>query len=82
MSTRPSPAYKKATDSFYQLWGNLKSNMSQQSQLKSAVYNFVIIAVVAASVAVLLVFGPFLKPLVWALLVGTFRTVLFKCIII
>lgn len=70
MSTRPSPAYKKATDSFYQLWGNLKSNMTQQSQLKAAVYNFVIIAVVASSVAVCLVFGPFLKPLLWALLVG------------
>lgn len=70
MSAKPSPAFKKASDSFYQLWGNLKSNVTQQSQLRSAVYNFVIVAVVAACVAVCLVLGPFLKPLLWALLVG------------
>lgn len=70
MSTRPTPVFKKASDSFYQLWGNLKSNVSQQSQLRSAVYNFVIVAVVVACVAVCLVLGPFLKPLLWALLVG------------
>lgn len=70
MSTRPSPAYKRATDSFYQLWGNIKQNVSQQSQLKSAIYNLVIAAVVASVVAACLVLGPFLKPLLWALLVG------------
>lgn len=70
MSTRPSPAYKRATDSFYQLWGNIKQNVTQQSQLKGAIYNFVIVAVVASCVAVCLVLGPFLKPLLWALLVG------------
>lgn len=70
MSTGPSPAYKKATDSFYQLWGNIKNNVTQQSQLKAAVYNFVIVVVVASCVAVCLVLGPFLKPLLWALLVG------------
>lgn len=70
MSTRPSPVYKKATDSFYQLWGNIKNNVSQQSQLKGAIYNLVIAAVVASCVAACLVLGPFLKPLLWALLVG------------
>lgn len=70
MSTRPSPAYKRATDSFYQLWGNIKNNVSQQSQLKAAIYNLVIAAVVASCVAACLVLGPFLKPLIWALLVG------------
>lgn len=70
MSGRPTPVFKKASDSFYQLWGNLKSNVSQQSQLRSAVYNFVIVAVVGACVMVCLVLGPFLKPLLWALLVG------------
>lgn len=65
-----SPAYKRATDSFYQLWGNLKNNVTQQTQLKAAIYNFVIVAVVASCVAVCLVLGPFLKPLLWALLVG------------
>lgn len=70
MSTRPSPAYKRATDSFYQLWGNIKQNVSQQSQLKSAIYNLVIAAVVASVIAACLVLGPFLKPLLWALLVG------------
>lgn len=70
MSTRPSPAYKRATDSFYQLWGNIKNNVSQQSQLKGAIYNLVIAAVVGSVVAACLVLGPFLKPLIWALLVG------------
>lgn len=70
MSTRPSPAYKKATESFYQLWGNIKQNVSQQSQLKAAIYNLVVAAVVASFVAACLVLGPFLKPLIWALLVG------------
>ncbi|XP_055313309.1 transmembrane protein 245 isoform X2 [Sitodiplosis mosellana] len=70
MSTRPSPAYKRATDSFYQLWGNIKQNVSQQSQLKAAIYNLVIAAVVASCVGACLVLGPFLKPLIWALLVG------------
>lgn len=70
MSTRPSPAYKKATDSFYQLWGNIKNNVSQQSQLKSALYNLVVAAVVASCIGACLVLGPFLKPLIWALLVG------------
>lgn len=70
MSSKASPVFKKASDSFYQLWGNLTSNVTQQSQLKSAVYNFVIVAVVAACAAVCLVLGPFLKPLLWALLVG------------
>lgn len=70
MSNRPTPVFKKASDSFYQLWGNLKSNVTQQSQLRSAVYNFVIVAVVAACVAVCLVLGPFLRPLLWALLIG------------
>lgn len=65
-----SPAYKRATDSIYQLWGNLKNNVTQQTQLKAAIYNFVIVAVVASCVAVCLVLGPFLKPLLWALLVG------------
>lgn len=69
-STRPSPAYKRATDSFYQIWGNIKQNVSQQSQLKAAIYNLVIAAVVASCVAACLVLGPFLKPLIWALLVG------------
>lgn len=70
MSNRPSPAYKRATESFYQLWGNIKQNVSQQSQLKAAIYNLVIAAVVATVVAACLVLGPFLKPLLWALLVG------------
>lgn len=70
MSARPSPAYKRATDSFYQLWGNIKNNVSQQSQLKAAIYNLVIAAVVASCVGACLVLGPFLKPLIWALLVG------------
>lgn len=70
MSTRPSPAYKRATESFYQLWGNIKQNVSQQSQLKAAIYNLVIAAVVASCVAACLVLSPFLKPLIWALLVG------------
>lgn len=70
MSTRPSPAYKRATDSFYQIWGNFKQNVSQQSQLKGAIYNLVIASVVASVVAACLVLGPFLRPLLWALLVG------------
>lgn len=70
MSTRPSPAYKRATDSFYQIWGNIKNNVSQQSQLKAAIYNLVVAAVVASCVAACLVLGPFLLPLIWALLVG------------
>ncbi|XP_031616738.1 transmembrane protein 245 isoform X2 [Contarinia nasturtii] len=70
MSTRPSPAYKRATDSFYQIWGNIKQNVSQQSQLKAAIYNLVIALVVASVVAACLVLGPFLRPLLWALLVG------------
>lgn len=70
MSNRPSPAYKRATDSFYQLWGNIKNNVSQQSQLKSAIYNLVIAAVIASCVGACMVLGPFLKPLIWALLVG------------
>lgn len=65
-----SPVHKRATDSFYQFWGNLKNNVTQQTQLKAAIYNFVIAAVVASCVAVCLVMGPFLKPLLWALLVG------------
>lgn len=70
MSNRPSPAYKRATDSFYQLWGNIKNNVSQQSQLKGAIYNLVIAAVIASCVGACMVLGPFLKPLIWALLVG------------
>lgn len=70
MSTRPSPAYKRATESFYQLWGNIKQNVSQQSQLKAAIYNLVVAAVIASVVGACLVLGPFLKPLIWALLVG------------
>lgn len=70
MSNRPSPAYKRATDSFYQLWGNIKNNVSQQSQLKGAIYNLIIAAVIASCVGACMVLGPFLKPLIWALLVG------------
>lgn len=70
MSTRPSPGFKKAaSDSFYQMWWNLKNNTNQTS-LKGAVYNLVIVIVVASIVAVCLVLGPFLKPLIWSVLIG------------
>lgn len=69
MSTRPSPAgFKKASDSFYQMWWNLKN--TNQSSLKGALYNLVIIIAVASCIAVCLVLGPFLKPLLWSVLIG------------
>lgn len=68
MSAKPSPGFKKASDSFYQMWWNLK-NMNQ-SPLKGAVYNLVIVIVVASIIAVCLVLGPFLKPLIWSFLIG------------
>lgn len=66
--TRPSPSFRKATESFNHLWYNLRTG--NQSALKGALYNFVIVAIVAAVVAVCLVLGPFLKPLLWSVLIG------------
>lgn len=68
MSIRPSPGFKIATESFNQMWYNLKN--VNQSSLKGALYNFVIVIVVASIVAVCLVLGPFLKPLLWSVLIG------------
>lgn len=68
MSAKPSPGFKKASDSFYQMWGTLKN--VNQSPLKGAIYNLIIVIVVAAIVAVCLVLGPFLKPLLWSGLIG------------
>lgn len=68
MNTKPSPGFKRASDSFNQMWYNLKN--VNQSSLKGALYNFVIVIVVASTVAVCLVLGPFLKPLLWSVLIG------------
>ena len=51
----PSPGFKKASDTFYQMWFNLRN--SNQSHLKGAIYNFVIVICVAAVIAVCLVLG-------------------------
>lgn len=69
MNNKPSPAtFKRASDSFNQMWYNLKN--VNQSSLKGALYNFVIVIAVASIVAVCLVLGPFLKPLLWSVLFG------------
>lgn len=67
-ATKPSPSFRRATESFNHLWYNLRTG--NQSAMKGALYNFVIVAVVAAVVAVCLVMGPFLKPLLWSVLIG------------
>lgn len=67
-STKPSPSFRKATESFNHMWYNLRTG--NQSALKGAMYNFVIVIVVAAVAAVCLVLGPFLKPLLWSVLIG------------
>lgn len=68
MTSKPSPGFKKASDSFTQMWGSLKS--ANQSPMRGAVYNLVIVIVVGAILAVCLVLGPFLKPLIWSFLIG------------
>lgn len=67
-STKPSPSFRKATESFNHLWYNLRSG--NQSALKGAMYNLVIVIAVSAIIAVCLVLGPFLKPLLWSVLIG------------
>lgn len=68
-NTKPSPAgFQRASESFNQMWYNLKN--ANQSSMKGALYNFAIVIVVAAIVAVCLVLGPFLKPLLWSVLIG------------
>lgn len=68
MNSKPSPGFKRASDSINQMWYNLKN--VNQSSLKGALYNLVIVIVVASIVAVCLVLGPFLKPLLWSVLIG------------
>lgn len=63
-----NPAFRRATEGFNHLWYNLRS--SNQSALKGALYNLAIVAVCAAIFAVCLVLGPFLKPLLWSVLIG------------
>lgn len=67
-AAKSNPSFRRATEGFNHLWYNLRTG--NQSALKGALYNFVIVAVVAAVVAVCLVLGPFLKPLLWSVLIG------------
>lgn len=67
-ATKPSPSFRRATESFNHLWYNLRTG--NQSALKGAMYNLVIVIAVAAIIAVCLVLGPFLKPLLWSVLIG------------
>lgn len=67
-AAKTNPSFRRATEGFNHLWYNLRTG--NQSALKGALYNFVIVAVVAAVIAVCLVLGPFLKPLLWSVLIG------------
>lgn len=71
MSSKPSPGIKKSMDSLYNVFYGLR-NLSQghERPLRNAMYNILVIVGVGAIIAVGIVLGPFLKPLIWAFLFG------------
>ncbi|XP_055589999.1 transmembrane protein 245 isoform X2 [Uranotaenia lowii] len=70
MSTRPSPApIKRSFDGLFNAWLVLR-NQGHEKPLRNAMYNVMMVAVVAVVVGVTLVLAPFFKPLLWAFLFG------------
>lgn len=70
MSTRPSPApFKRSIDGLFNAWLVLR-NQGHEKPLRNALYNVMMVAVVAVVVGVTLVLAPFFKPLLWAFLFG------------
>ncbi|XP_052868293.1 transmembrane protein 245 isoform X2 [Anopheles cruzii] len=70
MSTRPSPApFKRSIDGLFNVWLNLR-NQGHEKPLRNALYNVLVIGVMAVVIGVILVLAPFFKPLLWAFLFG------------
>ncbi|XP_053667376.1 transmembrane protein 245 [Anopheles marshallii] len=70
MSTRPSPApFKRSIDGLFNVWLNLR-NQGHEKPLRNALYNVLVVGVIAVIVGVTLVLAPFFKPLLWAFLFG------------
>ncbi|XP_053691930.1 transmembrane protein 245 [Sabethes cyaneus] len=70
MSTRPSPApLKRSFDGFFNAWLTLRSQ-GHEKPLRNALYNVMMVAIVAVVIGVTLVLAPFFKPLLWAFLFG------------
>lgn len=71
MSSRTSPGFKKSNEGLYSIWYNLKNLSSGNDRpLKNALYNVFVIGTVITVLAVVIVLGPFFKPLVWSFLIG------------
>uniref|UniRef100_A0A182PS46 Transmembrane protein 245 n=1 Tax=Anopheles epiroticus TaxID=199890 RepID=A0A182PS46_9DIPT len=70
MSTRPSPApFKRSIDGLFNVWLNLR-NQGHEKPLRNALYNVLVVCVIAVVIGVTLVLAPFFKPLLWAFLFG------------
>lgn len=70
MSTRPSPApFKRSIDGLFNVWLNLR-NQGHEKPLRNALYNVLVVGVIAVVIGVTLVLAPFFKPLLWAFLFG------------
>ncbi|XP_055525281.1 transmembrane protein 245 isoform X2 [Wyeomyia smithii] len=70
MSTRPSPApLKRSFDGLFNAWLMLRSQ-GHEKPLRNALYNVMMVAIVAVVIGVTMVLAPFFKPLLWAFLFG------------
>lgn len=58
-----------ARESVYSTWMNIK-NLSKGREIKGTIYNIGVVFGIASLVAFIFVLAPFLKPLLWAVLIG------------
>lgn len=62
--------FKKSNDDIYTVWQVIKSHLTHPAKLKVVLYNLALVLVIAIVVGVCLALGIFIRPLVWAVLVG------------
>lgn len=65
---RNNQNFKKSVENFMSIWANLKKE--EGTSLKNALYNFLIVLLLLLITGIVLVLGPFFKPLLWAFLFG------------
>lgn len=61
---------KKSKDDIYTVWQAITIYLTHPAKLKVVLFNFALVVLIAIAIGVCLALGVFIRPLVWAVLVG------------
>lgn len=71
MTTKPSPSIRRSFDNLFSAWRNFNNQSNEKEKpIKNALYNAAVVAAGGIFVCVIMIMGPFMKPLLWSFLFG------------